>query len=55
MRLAIFVGLTYLAWCTNPTTFDYIKHSNSDIILVNFVLIFAAWADLKDLFKKQKP
>lgn len=51
MRLSIFVGLLYVAWCINSATFESMK--NSDHILIWFVLTLGLIADFKDLFKKE--
>ena len=52
MRLSIFVGLLYVAWCIDPKSFDSLETSFPDLILMGIVFIFAILGDLKDLLKK---
>lgn len=54
MRLSIFIGLLYVAWCINPTTFDSTHDILRDTILINVVFALALIGDIKDLLKKTK-
>jgi hypothetical protein len=54
MRLSIFVGLLYVAWCINPTVFDTAGEKPADIFIVGLVFWLALWGDLKDLLYKEK-
>ena len=54
MRLSIFIGLLYVAWCINQTAFDSLITKPIDIILINVVIILALIGDIKDLKNKQK-
>jgi len=53
MRISIFIGLLYVAWCINPVTFDN-QMQFGDYISIFGVLIFGLIGDLKDLFKNNK-
>lgn len=54
MRLSIFIGLLYVAWCINPIVFDSIETKILDLVLIGIVTILAFIGDLKDLFKERK-
>lgn len=54
MRLSIFVGLLYVAWCINPTTFDASNASIPDLIIVGITFWLALIGDIKELLKKNK-
>lgn len=54
MRLAVFIGLLYVAWCINPTTFDSIDDNTKDLIIINVVVFLATFSDLVDLLNKLK-
>jgi hypothetical protein len=49
MRLSIFIGLLYVAWCINPMTFDTLINKHADLLVISFVVLFALLGDLKDL------
>jgi hypothetical protein len=53
MRLSIFIGLLYVAWCINPTTFDTINNNSNDIILICVVFLLALFGDIKELNSKK--
>lgn len=53
MRLSIFVGLLYVAWCINPIMFDTIQNSIPDIIVIGYVSWMALFADLRE-YKNRK-
>lgn len=53
MRLSIFIGLLYIAWCINPTIFDTINNSSKDIILICIVFFLGLIGDIKDLNSKK--
>lgn len=53
MRLSIFVGLLYVAWCINPINYDN-QMKETDYIAILLVLSLAFIGDLKDLFKNKK-
>ena len=48
MRLSIFIGLLYVAWCINPTTFDSLINKPIDLILIGIVFFLGMAADVKD-------
>ena len=54
MRLSIFVGLLYVAWCIDPKTFDTAYTNPADLFLVGITFYLALWGDLKELLKKDK-
>ena len=53
MRLAIFIGLLYVAWAINPEYLDSMGWR--DAILINFVFFVSVIYDWMDVFKKPKP
>jgi hypothetical protein len=52
MRLAIFIGLQYVAYCINPVVYD--KLSVMDWMLIWFVFIMCIIGDIKDLKQNKK-
>jgi len=54
MRLSIFIGLLYVAYCINPIKFDELSNNMVDVILVGLTFWLALLADLKDLLWKPK-
>lgn len=54
MRLSIFVGLLYVAWCINPTVFDSAGENLADVFVIGLVFWLALWGDVKDLLKQNK-
>ena len=52
MRLSIFVGLLYVAWCINSATFD--SMNSHDYFAILLVISLAFIGDIKDLFKTKK-
>lgn len=54
MRLSIFIGLLYIAWCINPETFDSIQYKFLDLVLIGIVFILAFIADIKDILTNNK-
>jgi len=51
MRLAVFIGLQYVAWCINPTVYDSISGKWQDLILIGIVTFLCSYADFKELKK----
>jgi hypothetical protein len=54
MRLSIFIGLLYVAWCINPTTFDSLKTKQTDLFIIGYVIVMATIGDFKQTFPTQK-
>lgn len=54
MRLSIFIGLLYVAWCINPSEFDSLQNKSTDIALISIVFILASIGDIIDILKTFK-
>lgn len=48
MRLSIFTGLLYVAWCINPKAFDN-QMVLADYVIIIIVISVALIGDIKDL------
>lgn len=51
MRLSIFIGLLYVAWCINPVTFDT-GMKEQDYFIICLVIILGFIGDVRDLSNK---
>ena len=52
MRLSIFVGLLYVAWCINPPVFDAMTENEKGFVVA--IMFLGLIGDIHDLFKSEK-